>query len=250
MKKILYIILGLLGIFAVYTLGSFALNKLSYEDALEKINNIRGIETCQSISPNTYDTFLIFNPSDYQTYYFRSECYQKVAIQTRDEKLCDEVRERKSLFLNGSAVSREACLVAIKNQQGQDFSERVKPESIHKIDKIEISASQAGNFDVKVFPAGMLWGTYKFSVSLLDMSGKFLGTLDELDTHLSDRRDPLFSTIYRNKVQTLVGSSLQSGQVYYIQVSLKLLRDDAGQLQRSNLSVSQLESIKKEPITF
>jgi hypothetical protein len=250
MKKILYIILGVIAILAIYALGSFAWNKLSYEDALQKINNIKGVETCQSIPSHTYNTFLIFNPSDYQTYYFRSECYQKVALQTRDVKLCDQVKERKSFFLNGSAVSQQACLKAVNNQESQDFAERVKPESIHKIEKVEINPTLSGDFDVKVFPAGTLWGTYKFSVSLLDSSGKFIGILDELDTHLSDRKDPLSTTLYRQKIQQLVGSQLKSGQMYNIQVSLKLLRDDAGQLQRSNLSQTQLESIKNQSITF
>ena len=147
-------------------------------------------------------------------------------------------------------MSQQACLKAVKSQESQDFSERVKPESIHKIEKMEISPTPSGDFNVTVFPVGTLFGTYKFSFSLLDNSGKFIGILDELDTHLSDRKDPLSTTIYRQKIQQLVGSQIKSGQVYNVQVSLKLLRDDAGQLQRSNLSQTQLESIANQSITF
>lgn len=250
MKKTLYIILGIIAILAIYFLGNFVWDKLSYQDALEKINNINGVETCESISSRAYETGLIGNSKNYQTYYFRSECYQKMAIQNRDDKLCEQVKERKSMFFNGSAISQQACLTAVKNQESKDFTERVKPESVHKIEKVEISLTPARDFDVKVFPAGTLWGTYKFSVSLLDNSGKFIGILDELDTHLSDRKDPLSTTIYRQKIQQLVGSQLKSGQTYNVQVSLKLLSDDAGQLQRSNLSPVQLESIKNQSITF
>jgi hypothetical protein len=222
--------------------GSQMLNKSAYEDALEKMNHIRGVETCESIPASTYESFLIFAPSNMQTYYFRSSCFQQVAVQTRDAKLCDQVIERKAMLLDGSGISTNACHKAVLEQMNKDFAERVRPESIHKIERVELSTAPSGDIEVRVFPAGSLWGTYRFSVALVGGSGDVVGMLNELDTHLSDRKDPLFASVPRRKIEELAGSRKGCGGNLAIRASLKLLRDDKGQLQRSNLSPAQLES--------
>ena len=222
--------------------GFQMLNKSAYEDALEKVNHIRGVETCESIPASSYESFLIFNPSNIQTYYFRSYCFQQVAVQTRDAKLCDQAIERKAMLLDGSGVSSNACHKAVLEQMNKDFSERVRPESIHKIERVELSTAPSGDIEIKVFPVGSLWGTYKFSVALVNGSGEIVGMLNELDTHLSDRKDPLFASVPRRKIEELTSSRKGCGGNLAIRANLKLLRDDKGQLQRSNLSPAQLES--------
>src|SRR5579872_6198371 len=95
------LVLAVAALIAVYAAADYLVfQKSAYEDALDKINNIHGVETCKSIPASTYESFLIFNPSNVQTYYFRSYCFQRVAGDTRDESLCDQVRERKALFLD------------------------------------------------------------------------------------------------------------------------------------------------------
>ncbi len=235
--------LAVFAFLAAYSAAGYGLfQKSSYEDALDKMNHIRGVETCQSIPASTYETFLIFNPSNVQTYFFRSYCFQQVAVQTRDEKLCDQVKERKTIFLDGSGVSAMACRKAVIDRKNQDFAERVRPESVHKIERVEISSAPSGDIEVRVVPAGTVWGTYRFSVSLLDSSGIFVETLYDIETHLSNRNDALFISLQRKKIQTVLGRRNGCRQRFGIRIDLKLLRDDAGQLQRSNLSAPQLES--------
>jgi hypothetical protein len=219
-------------------------------DVFDKINNIKGIETCESIDPKAANTFLIFNPSNYQNYYFRSECFQKVAVQNRDEKLCDQVKEYKSLFLDGSAISRDACLTAVRDQKNKDFERRVKPEDIHKIQKLEIQVTPAGDFALKIYPSGKRWGNYSVVIALLDNNQKSVGNLDKLETHLSDKTDFIFITVYKRKILELTGTSPSSHESYFLQATLKLLSDDTGELQRSNLSAAEKESVKAAPITF
>lgn len=115
MKKfIIFTLTGLMLILIAYLAISFMRNKLAYEDALQKVNYIKDATTCESIPDHVYETGLIFNPSDYQTYYFKSECYQTLAIRTGDKGHCSQVKERKSLFFDGSAVSYRGCMARVE----------------------------------------------------------------------------------------------------------------------------------------
>jgi hypothetical protein len=49
----------------------------------------------------------------YQIEYFRSECYQEIALKTKDRSLCDRVISISTLFLDGSGISPKACLKEI-----------------------------------------------------------------------------------------------------------------------------------------
>ena len=60
---------------------------------------------CGKIAPSEYQTGLLFNPDGYRSYYVRSECIQKVAIQFRDALLCAQVRRRYSLFSSSWGIS-------------------------------------------------------------------------------------------------------------------------------------------------
>jgi len=67
------------------------------------------IKHCQAIDPSEYQTGLIFNPDGYRTYYVRSECFQRTAIDFRDETLCVHVRQRHSMFLSSWGYSETQC---------------------------------------------------------------------------------------------------------------------------------------------
>ena len=67
------------------------------------------VERCRSIAPDAYTTGLLFNPPGMKTSYKRSSCLFGLARKYRDASLCEEVRERKSLFFDGSALTRENC---------------------------------------------------------------------------------------------------------------------------------------------
>jgi hypothetical protein len=97
---------------------------------------------------------------------------------------------------------------------------------------------------------GSLWGTYRFSVALLDSSGRDVGVLSDIETHLSDRNDALFASLQRRKIQALAGAQTGCGKDLSVRIGLKLLRDDAGQLKRSNLSAQQFESTTTKALPF
>ena len=67
------------------------------------------LKQCQAIDPADYQSGLFFNPDGYRSYYVRSECFQKTAVQFRDEALCAEVRQRVSLLSSSWGYSRTRC---------------------------------------------------------------------------------------------------------------------------------------------
>lgn len=67
------------------------------------------VKECEKIDPGQYESGLLFNPDGYRTYYVRSECMQRAAVQFRDASLCDHVRRKFSLFFSSWAVSSAQC---------------------------------------------------------------------------------------------------------------------------------------------
>src|SRR5689334_14486427 len=56
------------------------------------------VKACEAISAKDYQSGLAFNPDGYRSYYVRSECLQRTAIQFRDLALCDGVTQRRALL--------------------------------------------------------------------------------------------------------------------------------------------------------
>jgi len=64
---------------------------------------------CETISPEESQSGLAFNPDGYKSYYVRSECFQRAAVEFRDRSLCDRVRRRWSLLWSSWGVSSGQC---------------------------------------------------------------------------------------------------------------------------------------------
>ena len=67
------------------------------------------VKQCQAIDPSEYQSGLFFNPDGYRSYYVRSECLQRTAVQFRDEALCAEVRQRVSLWSSSWGYTKARC---------------------------------------------------------------------------------------------------------------------------------------------
>jgi len=67
------------------------------------------VTRCQAIDPAEHQTGLFFNPEGYRSYYVRSQCFQQVAAQFRDEALCAEVRRRLSPLSSSWGYSQAQC---------------------------------------------------------------------------------------------------------------------------------------------
>lgn len=67
------------------------------------------VARCQKIDPAEYQTGLFFNPDGYRSYYVRSECFQRTAVEFRDPALCAEVKRRYALFSSSWGYSSAHC---------------------------------------------------------------------------------------------------------------------------------------------
>lgn len=77
------------------------------------------VQTCEKIDNNESKTGLIFNPDGYRSFYVRSECLQKVAVQFRDVSLCSQVRRRWSVF-SSWGISSSNCRKLVAQKAGSD----------------------------------------------------------------------------------------------------------------------------------
>ena len=78
------------------------------------------VKQCQAIDPAEYQSGLFFNPDGYRSYYVRSECFQRTAVQFRDEALCTEVRQRFSLLSSSWGYSRTRCRELVEQGAAAD----------------------------------------------------------------------------------------------------------------------------------
>ena len=68
-----------------------------------------GTKRCESIDASENQSGLAFNPDGYRSYYVASQCFQRVAVEFRDERLCAPVKERRSLFSSSWGYSKANC---------------------------------------------------------------------------------------------------------------------------------------------
>ena len=69
----------------------------------------QALNRCELISPRASQSGLVFNPEGFRTYYERSACLQRAAIEFRERRLCNQVKRRYSLFSSGWGYSRSNC---------------------------------------------------------------------------------------------------------------------------------------------
>jgi len=125
------------------------------------------LEQCAPIRPGAYETFMIFNRPGRHTYYKRSYCFQNAAISLRDEMLCDEVRERKSLLFDGSKISKQACRIAVAKQteKDRDNADEILKRPFQGIASIDIRLNGNGHdLDIPIKTAGGEPGSYRLTV--------------------------------------------------------------------------------------
>lgn len=200
-------------------------NLISRED-LARSNNIIGAATCREMSHHTFQSWLLFNPKNLRTYYIRSDCFMKVAVRERDEDLCREVVERRSLWFDGSGVSEHACREAVRKRKDADAREAVAGDP-HRIAGVTVQRSpEEDQAEVRVRTEGSLPGTYELSYTLLNEEGVPVGRLDAVKTPLGTTgTDSLGTMVYRRDVRKLLGPAYRPGAGYTLEVRLEWIGD-------------------------
>lgn len=126
MKRLRIALLALVAITVAYIVGDYAFsaNYETYGNVLRVRSLLGSYETdsfktyntalCERLPRRAYVSGLIFNPNDRQTYYVRSMCYYEVAVRERDAAMCERVREKSHLFLDGSYFRADHCRAAVE----------------------------------------------------------------------------------------------------------------------------------------
>jgi hypothetical protein len=78
------------------------------------------VARCEAIDPSASQSGLLFNPDGYRSYYLRSECLQKTAVEFRDESLCRQVKQRWSLFSSSWGYSPGRCRDLVRGGIAED----------------------------------------------------------------------------------------------------------------------------------
>jgi len=138
----------------------------------------RGTTACLAFGESESMRGLVFNPPGYQQFYVRSECLQKLAIATREITLCEGVRERRGLFLDGSQISKTSCESKVRQAQERDRRdfelrlERLRNNRSDLARPIDASLDPSPdsrtikNFDLRLVTAGAFSHAYVIGAKL------------------------------------------------------------------------------------
>ena len=67
------------------------------------------VKACDAIDPAASQSGLYFNPDGYRSYFVRSQCFQQAAVNFRDDTLCAQVKQRRSLLSSSWGYSASRC---------------------------------------------------------------------------------------------------------------------------------------------
>ncbi len=87
---------------------------------------------CEKISPAVTQRPFAVSAGD-EIHYLRSRCFFAVAIRSRDQSLCDQVRTAHSLFWDGSNISPETCRARIDRGEKVRWGGRIDAELILRL---------------------------------------------------------------------------------------------------------------------
>ena len=78
------------------------------------------VKTCNAIDPDASQSGLYFNPDGYRSYYLRSQCFQNAAVNFRDDTLCAQVKQRRSLLSSSWGYSASRCRTLVSDGTAAD----------------------------------------------------------------------------------------------------------------------------------
>ncbi len=185
---------------------------------------------CEAISPGDSQSGLAFNPDGYRSYYVQSECFQKAAVEYRDESLCGRVRRRWSLLWSSWGISPGQCRKLVAEGMAKDRAELEKEKQLYDADPVRLRSFRVegnGNgrdFDfIPEFSGGYAHGyTMTFEIVdaaekpiLLHSDGYYVDANSRLQIYVRQTdiraRFPAFVPDHRYKVRATVVLSVSLG---------------------------------------
>ncbi len=146
---------------------------------LDRYSTERLETACVQMSAHSYvsgltDGAWMALPGGGRTYYYRSACYQELARRTGNASWCAKVKERKTLFGDGSAVSpaqceRQVAQVQRDRAQQQAWAARhaAAVQGAFTVSGVKASEQAQGDWLLLVTLEGRLPGSYRLEVARL-----------------------------------------------------------------------------------
>lgn len=257
LKHLMYLLILLAGIIFIlisYLFITWVLSKYYYErDSLLR-NSPLSMETCNKISTFSYDTGLIFNPENKQTFYLKSECYLKVAVEERDSTICNKVIERKSIFFNGTGISKNSCILEVQALQQNDNDEKVGVDDIHIIKNVFINHKNRHTIlELEIITEGAPKGRYDLSFNLYDNQDGGLGPINTptgnstLNFSVAESETSIQTLLYIDDIKRLSGRNNIQGEKFILEIKLKPSDEFLKDIKINGQTKKNLESsLKKE----
>lgn len=179
------------------------------------------VARCQRMDPDASATGLLFNRPGSRTLYKRSSCLQRMAVRYRDAALCEEVRERRSLLFDGSAISRAACEAQVAEAIRRD--PEVVIRDIHRLAEVRYSRNGNGrdtNIDVRF--SGSYAHRYRLAVSMLDEAGANSRTLQDSERNIGGSTSMLRLFIRHEQIAA-AADALGAAPPYRFRLTLALV---------------------------
>lgn len=200
------------------------------------------VKECQDIDPGEYSTGLLFNSPGGKTYFARSSCLQAAARKFRDPTLCEEVRERESLFFDGSAISRESCERLVQEAARQTPVAVIR--DLYRPAAVEYFRNGNGrDIDVHIAFSGTYRHRYALTVSMVDEAGAASERLHHDEYSLGPASRGLRIRLQEAQVAA-AADALSLATPYRFRVRLALVEPSLAELQQfAAMSPAERESV-------
>lgn len=175
--------------------------------AEDKSDKPQRIARCEAIPWSDYQSWMIFNPSDLQTLYRRSQGLQKLAVSVRDITLCNRVRERKAMFLDGSGISAQRCRSLVNAQITRDSEAAQQLGELHRLRQLRLARNGNGrDIDIHMVTRGDTYNRYRLTLVLHEQQGKLIGTLYDKVQTLGQGEGEVVLFIPQSELLQLIGT--------------------------------------------
>ncbi|MEW5895534.1 MAG: hypothetical protein AB1650_07255 [Candidatus Omnitrophota bacterium] len=168
-----------------------------------------------------------------RTYYYKSRCYQELAVRTLNPGLCKKVIERKSLFNDGSGVSEEGCLrdVALfkENEKKRKWESDQFKSSIEGVARIvqaetKVEKVSPDGWKASIVTEGTLFGEYEIEIRL----GEMKTLLVEEKVQIRSEKESFEWIFTGDQFGEAITSSRTGKRIFNMAISLKLIKSDRG----------------------
>lgn len=167
-------------LYALWVAPALAASDTDTSQNLDRYSTTELEAACARISSNSHASGLTDGawmalPFGGRTYYYRSACYQELARRTGNVSWCTRVKERKTLFGDGSGVSPAQCERQVAQVQSNRAEQQASAarhaagvQGAFTVRNVKATEQPQGDWQLAVNLEGSLPGRYRLEVARLN----------------------------------------------------------------------------------